>query len=573
MTTTTERPQGRPLIAWKRGCLLAFFICVAISLVEVSPFLWLGNASGHDFQFHAQSWLDAAGQWKEGIVFPRWTEWANHGFGEPRFIFYPPCSWMLGAALSFVVPWNAIAAVFIVLAQTLAGLSAFTLAYRLLPERGALFSAAVYAANPYALLIIYMRSDFAELLAMTFFPLLVLATLQIGGIVDSLGRPPLTSIVAFAFAFAAVWLSNVPAAVLASYSCALLFGWAALTKRSLLPLVRGAAGFALGFGLAGFYLVPAVYEQRWVNIAQALSFGLVPSENFLYSQIDDPEHTLFNWIASTLAVMLVSLTGASAIAASRRATNGERLLGDKPWRSLLLLAALASLLMLRLSAFLWELLPELRFVQFPWRWMSMIALVAACFIAFAMDKRLAWIWFAALFVVGCSFSYFQVTNTWWDGDEVPTMRDALNTGHGFDGTDEYDPLGDDHADLPANVLLATVLPADSSDTAAPQAQVQFLRWSAENKDVLVDTLSPARVALRLLNYPAWRVEVNGKPVTPERLDDFNQMVVPVDAGRSDIRVRFTRTTDRTIGNVISAAAALLAIILFWLTRKRSENNQ
>lgn len=560
MTTTTERPQGRPLIAWKRGCLLAFFICVAISLVEVSPFLWLGNASGHDFQFHAQSWLDAAGQWKEGIVFPRWTEWANHGFGEPRFIFYPPFSWMLGAALSFVVPWNAIAAVFIVLAQTLAGLSAFTLAHRLLPERGALFSAAVYAANPYALLIIYMRSDFAELLAMTFFPLLVLATLQIGGIVDCLGHSPLTSIVAFALGFAAVWLSNAPAAVLASYSCALLFGWAAFTKRSLLPLVRGATGFALGFGLAGFYLVPAVYEQRWVNIAQALSFGLVPSENFLYSQIDDPEHTLFNWIASTLAVVLVSLTGVTAIAARRRATNGERLLGDKPWRSLLLLAALASLLMLRLSTFLWELLPELRFVQFPWRWMSMLAVSFAIFFG-AATARSRWIWPAAVFVAIGGIGVALVQHAWWDTEDIPVLREAIATGTGFEGTDEYDPLGDDHTNIPIKAPEAVTLGAEALSSSKTGARIRIDSWTAEEKDLQVNSQAPVRLDLRLLNYPAWSVEVNGVEVAPDHGDDFSQMIVPVPAGDSRIRVRFVRTRDRTLGGMLSAMSLLIALLL------------
>jgi branched-subunit amino acid transport protein len=576
MTSHGEPLNSQPVQAGLRGFLPALLISFLISLAIVSPFFWLGNATGHDFQYHAASWLDAAGQWKEGIVYPRWTEWADYGFGEPRFIFYPPFSWMLGASLGSVLPWNHVPIVFIVLVQTFAGLSAFALARRLLPKRAALFCVACYAANPYALLIVYMRSDFAELLANAFFPVLFLLALQIG---DLLENPAISKrsttprmIASFAAVFAAVWLSNAPAGVIASYSSFALFGFAAITRKSWQPLMRGIVSLALGLGLAGFYILPAAYEQRWVNIAQALSSGLLPSENFLYTVINDPEHTLFNWIASTIAILLMIFTGSAAL----RIRGGEQdrenggALDNQLWQAMLLLAGLATVLMLRFTSPLWAVLPKLRFVQFPWRWMSLLSVVFALFLGSAMGrKRWGWIWALATFALIGGTAVVLVQRGWWDTQDIPALRAAIANGEGFDGTDEYDPAGDDHTNLPTKSPQAMVMDTDSIPGPNSRPTIRVERWSPEDKEVSVNSREPFFLGLRLLNYPAWRADVNGAPVAPRGGDDYNQMIVLVPAGESYVHVRFVRTWDRSLGAGISLGTA---IFLLWLGTRRKLPN-
>ncbi len=568
MTSPAERPNKLDTTSSFRAWLPALGVSLATALLLVSPFFRLGNASGHDIAFHASSWLDVAGQWREGIVYPHWTEWANHGFGEPRFIFYPPLSWMLGAALSFVAPWNAVPVVYIVFVETIAGVCTFALIRRFLSRGAALIGAVCYTANPYALLIVYMRSDFAELLACALMPLMVLSALELCGLAEYRRRSLPQAIAFFALVFAGVWLSNAPAGVMASYSVALVFAWAAITEKSLHPLWRGAAGLALGFGLTAVYLLPAAYEQRWVNIAQALSSGLLPSQNFLYTRIADPEHNDFNWIASSVAVLLIVMTGTACVAARWRAQNedasGER---EKLWRVMLLVSAAATILMIRVSGIFWELLPKLRFVQFPWRWMTILAVPYAFFLAGAIARRrpdkvgagAGWIWGAAVLVVVGGTASFLVHKAWWDSDDIPSLQDAIENDQGFEGTDEYDPVGDDHSNLPEKGPRVQILPEGGSEGRAPEARIDIQKWTAEQRDLAVTSREPLRVALRLLDYPAWLVEVNGKRVRPEHAETTAQMVLPLPAGWQHIRVRFVRTRDRTLGSAVS----LIAMAIFF----------
>ena len=559
-----REPRSHSVSAW----LLALGLPLCASLVLLLPFYWRGNASGHDFEFHVASWLDVAYQWKRGILFPHWTAWTNYGFGEPRYIFYPPLSWLLGASLCSLLPGEWVPATFILLTQTLAGLSAFILLRRLVPGTAALFAAVFYSANPYALLNSYVRSDFAEQLAMAILPLLLLGTLSLARIIDN-NRSDIANIPGFAVPFAAIWLCNAPAGVIASYSVSLLFVWTFYIHRSLKLGLHCLLGLVLGFGLAGFYLVPAAYEQRWVNIGQALSSGLVPSENFLFTLGTDVEHAWFNFIASFCALLLILLMLLAALA-SKRFSGRFETVHSKAWNGLLLLGAAATLLMFRFTEPIWPYLPKLRFIQFPWRWMSIIALLACCFLAAAMAQKRPLVWFLFVLTLSVPFGYFLAQNTWWDPEDMPAQQAAIKNGLGFEGTDEYDPVGDDHLDLPKHAPLAAFQANGAADDAdeqtAGKGTLTIEHWSTKRLAVHVESPIATGIALRLLNYPAWRVEVNEKVVVPDHVEGTAQMVVPVPEGKSEVRVEFQRTRDRTAGIAFSLIS--LAVVLWLLVANR-----
>jgi hypothetical protein len=560
------RPKFAPR-EWAGAAGVSLLVAVAV----VSPFFFLGTASGHDISFHMASWLDAAGQWKQGIVLPRWAELANFGYGEPRFIFYPPLSWLLGAFLGSVIPWSAVAATFVVSVQTSAGICAFALLRRLVDSRwAALFGAACFAANPYALVVIYARSDFAELLAMAFFPLLFGSALRLCGFLEEQTdhSDRLQGIFFFAVAFGAVWLSNAPAAVIATYSVTLLFLFAALQQHSPKPVLHGGGGMLLGFGLASFYLIPAIYEQRWVNIAGALAGGLTPAENFLYATTKDAEHDAFNRVASNIAVVLLVWCGAGALAAWRaRWRGGFKLAVLLP---LATLTAGVMLLMLPMTSLLWRFLPELRFVQFPWRWMSVLALCSVTFMAATATARFRWIWLAVTAVVAASCGHYIAKHTWWDTEDMPTLEAAMAGGEGFEGTDEYDPVGDDRSELAQRQPRAWFVSEAGQPEERSDERIFVDRWTAEHRALRSVTTHNARIAVRLLDYPAWQVSVNGKWMKPRHRAETNQMILPVAAGESRIEIIFARTWDRTIGGWVSVLTACGLMGLGLWSRKRTD---
>jgi hypothetical protein len=541
-----------------RGFLLPLFVVMAASFLVIAPFFFLGNPSGHDFEFHVNSWMEVLGQWKQGIVYPRWAALAQYGYGEARFIFYPPASWTLGAALGALLPWKAVPGAYVWLALTLSGSSMFLMARRWLPRRDAIFAAAFYAANPYFILVVYWRSAFAELLAGALLPLLLLYVLR-------LEDDKTNAVVPLALIVSAAWLTNIPAAVMVCYSLALLVVILAILKRSPRMLLDATLAVLLGAALAAFFLVPAAYEQRWVNIAEVLSPGVRPQDNFLFTKLDDVDHNRFNLLVSVVASAEIILLAIAAYLSRSWRTRQPRL-----WRMLLGWASFATLLNFSFTAWFWKHLPELRYLQLPWRWLLCLSCAFALFVTLASRRWIVRLLICLTMLAALTFVWHRIQPPWWDTSaDIRELLEHQHTGAGYEGTDEYVPLGADPYETKQDAPRVAL---DDSQAPNQIPQLQIQQWNAESKAFTAVITHPAQLALRLFNYPAWRVEVNGQPVANSTRAVTGQMLIPVQAGENRVQIMFTRTWDRTLGGFISVVTALLLALFVALRRKRPPTN-
>ncbi len=490
------------------------------------------------------SWLEVLAQWKQGIVYPRWAALAHFGYGEPRFIFYPLASWTVGAALSAIFPWVVVSDIYIWLVLVAAGVSMFLLARQWLDCRDATFAAVLYAVNPYHLVIVYWRSAFAELLAAALLPLLLLLLLR---------RDEKRGIVWLGLVLAASWLVNAPAAVMMHYSMAVLIVVTAWQRRSARILLTGSIAVVLGAALAAFYLFPAIYEQRWVNIAQAVSAGSRPLDNFIFVHTEDAEHDAFNRVISWVAVAEIVLTMAAAWAARQWRSRNREL-----WHSLVIWAAVCTVLMLPVTNLLWDFLPKMRFMQFPWRWSLCLGIPFTLFIVLGVRRwpvRLA-LYLATLCVIAFGWHHFQAP--WWDTRaDLREMQDNMATGAGYEGTDEYTPAGADPSALNSAVDKTT---RRVTVDGPAHAAIRVSDWRAERKEFTAEVSAADNLALHLFNYPAWRVEVNGRMVQASAREGTGEMLVPVEAGANRVQIIFVRTWDRTVGAWVSMVAVVFVLV-------------
>ena len=502
--------------------------------------------------------------WQAGVFYPRLSSDLAYAYGVPLFQFYPPLASYVAElfhvlGLGFI---NAIKATYL-LGFVCAGLGMYVYVARLYGARAvALLAAVAYMYAPYYFVDIYKRGAMAEALALALLPwvLWVFYNLQKTG-----GRGW--------FALSALL---VAALVLTHNSLSLFFLPLLIVYCAVLGIGRRwwlcLAAATLGLGLSAFFWLPAIAERGYVNLT-LLTQGmydvmlyLLPLRDLLQRGIlfDYSAQQAFRW---GLLPAILALTGF--------VVGLWRL---RPQRRLILFFALVVMIPLLLqSSFagpFWGRVPLVRFIQFPWRLQTFVALGGAILIGalpalFAQrsqtsagwpEIRETWVsWLmtgalAALLIFAATTRLWPAYQAVWQavkfGESDISRQEMYARGRtDFELFGDYRPIG--VAAAMTEVMNGKPAPVESAPQTWPAPAVQVPRWRPAQIVTQVTAQTSFPLALHRFYFPGWQARIDGQaaPVYPS--GELGLVTVDVPAGDHAVELRFGDTLLRRFANGLS----------------------
>jgi hypothetical protein len=314
---------------------------------------------------------------RDGEIPVRWLPDLHGGRGLPVFLYYHPLAFYVVSGLH-ALGLGLIASMRVLVLATLplSGLAMAAWLRRSLPPLAAAVGGIAYLLAPYRAVEIHVKGDPPAALAFVFLPLVLLAAER-------------ASVLGLAFASAGLVLAHSVTALLVLPAAA---AWAMLAlprgERGR-PAAHVAAGTALGAALSAFHWVPALAEKGLVRVDSR--------EGILFFDFRDHFLVPWQWLsplwgyhgsfagtADDMAFQIgpvhaVGLVAAAALVSSATPPRARRLAG---WAVAVAVAAL--LLTLSLTSPLWEAMAPLRYVQFPWRTLALVALATSGALAAAL---------------------------------------------------------------------------------------------------------------------------------------------------------------------------------------------
>ncbi len=545
-------------------------VILAASVILSIPLFRDGLPYAHDTEEHLERYICFTEQLSHGELYPRWLAKANGGLGSPVMFVYAPLAYYVPAALRPILRFpldgateSREMAVSMWMALAVSGLAAFLWLQSVVKrEKVAAFGALVYMGLPYHFLIdLYTRAAVSEMWAFAWMPLILYFTAMLARKRTMFGVAGLSvsyALLVFTHLLTTLIFTPVMAGV-AVISLERGAGRAAL--------VRIAVALFLGMSLSAAYWVPALHHEKTVSpdrMAEIRPTLAYPS-NFIglrRSWTEPGSRGDYVWKVSWLT--LTTAAAAAAAFALRRFSPQRETTQDRFWA---LVAVVSVAMMFSISKFVWDSIPQLAPLQFPYRFNLLLCPATVALIASAADALGRPVRAVRITMVAAIAALMSV----WVFTDLATVR-HLSPGK----LRSAPPMA--QSPLVLDVLLPGwsqakdahylrqpgILALSSEATIYGDAlkSASLNRFSSRDLE-LVEEGSQGWVTLPLLYYPAWTAKTqDGRKVNLRAIPENGLLQVEAPAGRNRIELTMPADLTEKLGNgstMISAAVVILIL--------------
>lgn len=537
----------------QKHLLLVIPVGLFLSFWLARPFFLLPANSvhmAHDVFTYVGRLLEFRDLLGAGYYSPQWCTNFRGGLGSPYFSYYQPGFFYVASLIPWTVPPVKALGITVMVFASFGYWGTYALLVRRFGWMPASVGACTLLLSVYSCTEIFIRGDLSEFAGMMWLaPFLYLT-------IEAIENSSLKKLVMLAFAAAFLIILHPLMALVGCIGAMLVFIFYFHGLKHIKRALPAILALGLGAGMSAFYWMPVFFEWSLVNAEQAFTGPFNYTNHFvnpLHLVSSYNRNTLIPFTIGPVIPILLTINTALAFIRWRILNNAQKRLIVFSLGSIIIFAFLMS----PASAPVWEIARPLQRLQFPWRLLSIVSILAG----FTAGCQLTWYSrrihaFLSIFVVLVLFALsFEYTAFRPDSRfSTPTnAHELLYENFAPDLRDEW---------LPITAIANVPMSLRSGPIQGPGVIVSGFQREQGMLTCQARTDRSSFIVLPHYYFPVgWSALFQGRPIALKH-DHWGLMKVELPANtEGELQITFHGTPQRKIGLWVAFGAFLMTICL------------